>query len=144
MYAAHWFEGVDFDPDPEWSEGTTEEELLQIAVIGSLKHGVKHLPRLNARRIEDNYIQAYIIHPAQGYDEIEGGYHDKLQRIQTTVCDIIPMLRSENLWQWVGYNASQEIDPESPRETAGRNIFKYDPGHPIRRGKTQKWAMLWA
>ncbi|PLB46598.1 hypothetical protein P170DRAFT_477479 [Aspergillus steynii IBT 23096] len=142
VYGVHWFENVSFDPDPEWLEGTNEHELFQTTVIDTLIHGGRYLPKLNARRIDDEYIHAYMIRPNETHDELPG-YVDEWRRIEATVGDIIPRLKEKKRWHYFDYNASQPMNPQNERETAGRNLFKYDSAHPIGGGQTQKLAKLW-
>ncbi|KAJ5444700.1 uncharacterized protein N7458_008572 [Penicillium daleae] len=68
IYAAHFFENVSFDADSEWLESSktgTNEEIFQITVIDILTNGGNYQPKLDASLIEDDYVKAYLLRPAE-------------------------------------------------------------------------------
>ncbi|KAJ6039688.1 hypothetical protein N7444_008593 [Penicillium canescens] len=148
VYAAHYFENVSFEPDPFWRTGdhTTNDQLFQYTVIDVLRNGGRYHPRLNAARIEDDTIRAYLIYPAQTSKESadDVGYSVRNEQIRTTVGEIVPTLQDGSRWTNIPYQATDSqallFDPE---KTLGKNLFKYDPAHDFGGGQKKHLAALW-
>jgi hypothetical protein len=173
VYMSHWWENISFDPDKdqlgEYDGGDrleTKEEIFQRLVIDGLNKGVKGDDKEElqvsfkqfARGRADDFVRAYLIRPAKSYqnteDEDEGkdigppekhGYPEQWQKIKETVVKIIPKLGESGRWSEVIYDATDDKDilDTTPR---GRVLFKFDPQHVKKVGRTGKdtrLAMLW-
>ncbi|KAL3429545.1 hypothetical protein BDV09DRAFT_190039 [Aspergillus tetrazonus] len=149
VYATHWWENVSFDPDPEWlGDDRTEEGIFQSTVLDMLAQGGRYHPRLDALLIEDNYIQAYLIHPMQTWHENTGdvGYPEKWEAIRNKVGELVPTLQDPARWTDIPYKALMNNDEELDERggTAGKNLFKFDPLHIFESGAKGPLAMMWA
>lgn len=97
VYATHWWEDVSFDPQLEYlvEPVETKDKLFKHTVIDVLTTGGTRHPKLDAAMIEDQYIQAYLIHPTQTWAEagpIDVGYIDRWDSIRKTVGELVPTL----------------------------------------------------
>jgi hypothetical protein len=172
VYMSHWWENISFDPDDEqlgeYEDGREEskEEIFQRLVIDGLVKGIKGDDKEElqasfkqfARGRADDYVKAYLIRPAKSYkngvDEDGGknigppethGYPEQWQKIKDTVVKFIPKIGEPGRWEEVLYDATddEEILEKTPR---GRVLFKFDPIHVKKSGRTGKdtrLAMLW-
>lgn len=148
VYATHWWENVSFDPDDEWrEEGQTNDEIFQSTVLDMMTDGGRYHPRLDAALIEDDYIQAYLIHPTQTWREGVGdvGYPQRWEAIRTTVGELVPTLQDAARWTDIPYKALMNTDTalDESDGTAGKNLFKFDPLHRFESGSKGQLAMLW-
>lgn len=150
VYGTHWWESISFAPDDIWRDPPTQTDaqLFQDTVIDLLVNGGVNHPRLDATKLDDKYIKAYLIHPSQTWEQkgaADKGYVDQWNDIRTTVGKIIPRLTDESRWGDISYVALRNDDPRlgTRMEAYGKNLFKYDPAHVKSDKTTTRKATLW-
>ena len=154
VYATHYWESISFSPDDIWREPPeeTDQSVFQRTVIHPLEHGeetekTKRLiqAKLDAGKIEDDTIRAYLVHPegscAEDDEEAIDGYRSQWDQIKEKVGDIIPSLNPDthgNRWEEIIYVRKDREDEDLFTTAAGRVLFKFDPKH-----EGRKKAVLW-
>lgn len=153
VYGAHYWESISFDPDEEWvNEYGSAEEVFRQTVIKGLEDGVvtngveeQASLRDHATEIDDDHIRAYLMIPAETWDDVPDGYRDKWNLLKSTVGNLVPKLRDNARWKEIKYDALEMGDRLLEDTARGKILFKFDPNHKAdpNQEKGKKKAILW-